>query len=262
MNKNIKRILAARKIRKFFKTISDFINRKKIAEKLFNERLEFYSKIINPGDLVFDVGANIGNRVEVFLALGAKVIAIEPQEKCRKILMDRFWKSPDDLSRLYIVKKGLGAKPGMMELAISNSHQISSFSNEFITKMKDGRFKEMNWDKKVDVEIITLDDLIAEYGKPKFIKIDVEGFEYEVLSGLSKQIEYISFEYTTPEMLFNASLCFYKLKQIMPDCKFNWSIGESMKFADNWIDSEQMESLLASKRFIDTGFGDIYSKIN
>lgn len=255
MNKNIKRILQAKKMRKFFKTISDFINRQEIADKLFRDRFDFYSKIIQPNDLVFDIGANIGNRVEIFLALGAKVIAVEPQKECCKILKNKFG------DKIKIVQKGLGAKAGVMQLSISNSHTISSFSNEFIAKMGAGRFKKANWNKKVDVEIVTLDNLIACYGKPKFIKIDVEGFEYEVLTGLSDKIEYISFEYTTPEMLNNANLCFQRIKEIAPDSEFNWSIAESMKFVDNWINSEQMENLLASKKFIDTGFGDIYSRI-
>ncbi len=40
---------------------------------------EFYSQFIRPGDLVFDIGANRGDRTEVFVQMGARVVAAEPQ---------------------------------------------------------------------------------------------------------------------------------------------------------------------------------------
>lgn len=49
-------------------------------------RLEFYSQFIHPGDLVFDVGANVGNRTKIFLRLGARVVAFEPQASCARVL--------------------------------------------------------------------------------------------------------------------------------------------------------------------------------
>lgn len=259
--KNLKRILKMRKVKRFFKAILDFINRKKINEKLFAERYEFYSKFISKGDLVFDVGANIGNRVEIFLALGARVVAIEPQEECCKILRNKFYKKPDDLYKIRVVQKGAGEKFGIKTLSLSNANTLSSFSDEFIKNMGTGRFRKKNWNKKVEIEITTLDELITEYGTPKFIKIDVEGFEHEVLLGLSKEIKCISFEYNTPEMLDNVKLCFERINQIIPSAKFNWSIGETMKFADDWMNSSQMKDLISLNKFIDTGFGDIYCKI-
>jgi hypothetical protein len=45
-----------------------------------NER-DFYRRFIRPGDLVFDVGANVGKRSAVFLDLGATVVAIEPNPR-------------------------------------------------------------------------------------------------------------------------------------------------------------------------------------
>jgi hypothetical protein len=45
----------------------------------FREGLTFYRQFIRPGDLCFDIGANVGHKTEMFLSLGARVISVEPQ---------------------------------------------------------------------------------------------------------------------------------------------------------------------------------------
>src|SRR5689334_4646326 len=50
--------------------------------KADDERLRFYRQFVGPGDLVFDVGANVGHVTKVFLRAGARVVAIEPQSIC------------------------------------------------------------------------------------------------------------------------------------------------------------------------------------
>lgn len=45
-------------------------------------RMAFYKQWIKPGDLVFDIGANIGNRTRVFADIGARVVAVEPLPHC------------------------------------------------------------------------------------------------------------------------------------------------------------------------------------
>src|SRR5262245_48030625 len=45
-------------------------------------RAKFYPQWVKPGDLVFDIGANIGNRTRVFASMGARVIAVEPLPQC------------------------------------------------------------------------------------------------------------------------------------------------------------------------------------
>ena len=72
--------------------------------------LNFYSQFIKKGDLCFDVGAHKGNRTEIFLKLGARVVAIEPQERCVRYLQSKFGKNP----QFSLVKKGLSDKEGKL----------------------------------------------------------------------------------------------------------------------------------------------------
>jgi FkbM family methyltransferase len=219
-------------------------------------RMEFYSQFVKQGDWVFDVGANYGNRIKAFLGLKANVVAIEPQESCYKFLRLMFG------NKIKLVTKGLGAKEETRKFFIADSSTVSTFSEEYIHAMKNsGRFGGNNWNRTAEIQMTTLDNLINEFGVPAFIKIDVEGFEKEVLSGLSKKIKALSFEYCIPEQLEQTLYCIRLLSVSNPEMKFNYSTGESMQFAmKDWITAGDMQALVNSEKFISTGFGDIYGK--
>lgn len=226
---------------------------KELDDKEFAKRKHFYSSFVKKDDLCFDVGANIGNRIIPLLQIGARIVAVEPQESCYKYLEYKFGK------KIEIVKKGLGEIKSIKEFHISEYSVISSFSDEWIDSVKNGRFKGEKWNKTVKVEMTTLDNLIEKYGLPVFIKIDVEGYESEVLSGLSKSVGMISFEYTVPEQSHKAMKCIDQLEKINPQAVFNYSIGESMIFAsEEWLTVDQIKSRIISSDFASNGFGDIY----
>jgi FkbM family methyltransferase len=217
------------------------------------KRKLFYSFFIKEKDLCFDVGANLGNRVGPLLDIGAKVVAVEPQEYCNKYLQYKFGK------RIQIVTKGLGEAEGIKDFHISKYDALSSFSDDWINSVKNGRFKGNNWDKVIKVEMTTLDKLIAEFGLPAFVKIDVEGYELHVLKGLSGPVKMISFEFTVPEQTTNAIDCINQIEKTDANIECNFSIGESMVFAmDNWITAIEMKELIVSDDFTSIGFGDIY----
>lgn len=219
-------------------------------------RTEFYSRFIRKGDCVFDVGANYGNRINAFLALGAKVVAVEPQESCYKFLRLKFGK------KIELVTKGLGAKEEKRKFFIADSSTVSTFSEEYIHAVQQsGRFGENKWDRIEDIEMTTLDNLIVKYGMPAFIKIDVEGFEKEVLSGLSQKIRALSFEYCVPEQQVQTGDCIRLLAVSNPEMKFNFSTGETMKLElSEWLGPDEMLRLMDSDKFIRTGFGDVYGQ--
>ena len=215
----------------------------------------FYKNFISQGELVFDIGANIGNRSEIFLELGAQVVAVEPQLSCIKILKDKFG------DKISIENVGLSSQTGMMQFYIADVSTISTFSKDFISKTGAERFKQNRWDKTVTVPVNTFDNLIRKYGVPDFCKIDVEGYEYEVLKGLSQKLPYLSFEYCVPEMNENLINCIHHLAGLDPETLFNYSEGESMKLnLPEWIDYKEFLSVAGQASFQKTLFGDIYTK--
>jgi FkbM family methyltransferase len=218
---------------------------------LLGEKLVFYKQFLKWGDLCFDVGANIGNRTEAFLNLGAKVVAVEPQSECAQMLRLRFG------GKIKLIKMALGERETDGSIYISDTSEISSLSKDWIDSVSKSRFKDSQWNKKETVKITTLDNLIASNGLPKFCKIDVEGYEEEVLKGLSQPIDFISFEYTIPERLKNFSNCLAQLSRIGKfDC--NYTVGEKMKLEfRTWVSKDELVKKV-NEISNESLFGDIY----
>lgn len=222
-------------------------------DELIDRRQKFYNQFINPKDLVFDVGANVGNRTEPLLNIGTRVVAIEPQKECYKILKKKFG------NNIEIVPMGLGEKEEVKNFFVANVSTISSFSTEWIESVKKQRFKDYTWAKPIKIQVTTLNKLIDKFGVPKFIKIDVEGYELEVLKGLTYAVDIISFEYTVPEQIQNTKDCISQVEKYNSEIECNYSIAESMEFAlENWQSATNFKNYINTKEFISTGFGDIY----
>lgn len=155
--------------------------------------LRFYGQFIAKDNLCFDVGANIGHKTDLFLKLGARVVAIDPQEECVRYLQRKYRTNP----RVTVIPKALAQQAGEREFFISEVNALSTISKDWIAaQTKSGRFGEALWEKNVVVKTTTLSDLIREYGRPQFCKIDVEGGELDVILGLKQPIPVISVEIT------------------------------------------------------------------
>lgn len=213
--------------------------------------VKFYSQFIKKGDLCFDIGANIGEKTYAFLKLGAKVVAVEPQKSCVNILRKKF----GHRTNLIIVPKALGRIAGVAEIQICDSTPVSSLSSEFVNYLK-REYTDLKWTSSEKVEVVTLDSLIEEYGLPKFCKIDVEGYEMEVLNGLHQTIRFLSFEFNAP-FIAKAIECVGIMKRFGKP-EFNYSIFEEMDLLlSEWVDETSMiEILSALPKKYETG--DIY----
>lgn len=212
----------------------------------------FFRQFIGPNKLFFDIGANIGNRTRIFKRLGVKVVAVEPQPDCADKLEKQF-----SGKNVVVVRKGLGREVGEMKMSVCTSEKgLSTFSENW----KTGRFKNFKFDKEITVPMTTLDNLVGEYGYPDFCKIDVEGFEFEVLSGLTKKINCLNFEFTS-EFFVNAQKCIEKLVSIGFK-EFNFTLGEEPRLILNsWVDKEglfiEIEKRIKSNPDL---WGDIYAR--
>jgi FkbM family methyltransferase len=225
-------------------------------KKRLQKRIKFYSRFITKGDLCFDIGANIGTRTEAFLELGAVVVAVEPQKKCSQILREKF----GDNSKFTLIEKALDSIEGEKEFYISNAHTLSSMSSEWIEYVKkENLFQNSDWNEKTVVCTTTLDFLMATFGCPVFCKIDVEGFEYNVLQGLSSPAGTVSFEFTRGLERSTVN-CINHLSEIGYN-KFNYSIGETMSLAlSDWVSADEIIEIIASMPKAEGLSGDVYSK--
>jgi FkbM family methyltransferase len=249
------KLLNSLKIYNSVKTIREHIYRLTPGfQNMKSAMMSFYRQFIHEGDICFDIGANVGNRSEIFLELGARVIAVEPQSSCVKMLEKRF----RGIGNITIVPEALGEKTGAADLLVSEASTISSLSPEWVESVREsGRFSAYSWKKREPVRMTTLDHLISEFGLPDFCKIDVEGFEYQVIKGLSQPVGVISFEFT-PEYL-EPVLDSIRYLSDLGEAKFNYSPGETMKLAiDEWVNADEIADIL--KTLPDkTVFGDVYA---
>jgi FkbM family methyltransferase len=216
-----------------------------------------YGEFVGSGDLVFDVGAHVGNRVRAFASLGCRVVAVEPQPDFAAVLRVLFGRS----TAIEIVAAAAGAAPGRASLSISErTPTVTTLAPAWRdARAQDPDFARVRWNRRLEVETTTLDQLIARFGIPAFIKIDVEGAEPDVLAGLTVAVPALSFEYL-PRALDHARLCLARLAGL-GRYRFNWSVGESSRLAENaWLDQE---TLLARLRTPEAQRrpGDVYARL-
>jgi len=184
-----------------------------------------YGAFLKPGDLAFDIGAHVGDRISSFRRLGARVVALEPQPGPARVI--RLIHRRDPLVTL--VEAACGDHEGSIALRINSANPtVSTASAAFIGAAAGAQgWEGQVWDHEIAVPCTTLDRLILRYGLPRLLKIDVEGFEAHVLAGLTKAVPVISFEFTTIQREV-AEACLALLETLGP-YRFNLAIGESQR---------------------------------
>jgi FkbM family methyltransferase len=217
-----------------------------------------YAAFLGPGDLAFDVGAHVGNHARCFAGLGARVIAIEPQPAFAAWLRRLFRTRP----QVTVLECALAADPGVVELYGSpRTPTVATASRRWMEAVRrSGGFEQVRWTGAVEVPATTLDALISRHGVPRFCKIDVEGYEAEVLRGLSRPIPALSFEYV-PAAVDVARRAAGLLARFGP-YRFNLTIGERRRFLwPDWQPLAVLDSWLAARE-VDERSGDVYARLD
>jgi FkbM family methyltransferase len=216
---------------------------------------QLYGQFIRRGDLAFDVGAHVGDRVASFRRLGARVVAVEPQPALLRTL------------RLFYGRKGnvvieavlVGASIGRTDFRINVDNPTISTASTAFVDAADGApgWEGQHWTRTIRIPVTTLDALIARHGMPAFIKIDVEGFEADVLAGLTNPVKALSFEFTTIQRDI-AHRCIERCAAL-GFSTFNAALGETqMLVTETWMSAQEI------RRWIDelphsANSGDIYA---
>lgn len=216
---------------------------------------KFYKHLGISGQVCFDVGAHVGTRAKSMRAAGAKVIAIEPQRLFASYLRKTL---PKDV---VLVQAALGEKASTGTLKTSSLHPtVSSMEPEvFADSSSLAGFQRVSWDGSQSVEVKTLDELIVDFGKPHYIKIDVEGFELMVLRGLSQPVELVSIEYL-PALLGQTEKVLERLAEL-GKYRFNVVSGERAKFVWEEFRSEALLREWLSTLEPNAKSGDIFARL-
>jgi FkbM family methyltransferase len=218
----------------------------------------FYSQFVSRGDLVFDIGAHAGNRTRAFVAMGCRVVAVEPQPDFARLLRVLFVGSP----RVEVIESAVGENAGRAELLISErTPTVTTIATAWHeARAREPDFSHVKWDRQIEIETTTLDRLIDRFGVPAFIKIDVEGAEPNVLAGLSRSVRALSFEYL-PRALDYARACVARLGTL-GRYRYNWSIGESYRLAEKrWMAGAELPAALETPA-AQRRPGDVYAHLD
>ncbi len=215
----------------------------------------FYRALLNEGDLAFDIGAHVGTRARAMHAAGARVVALEPQAPFAGYLRLTLPRA------IKFLEAAAGPAETVARMAVSSRHPtVSSLRAGFAEEVgvKPG-FEHVRWDSVQQVAMTTLDKLIAAEGMPRYIKIDVEGFELDVLAGLSQPVELISVEYL-PGLPHLSNAVVDRLLEL-GDYRFNPVVGETGEFLwQEWRDAAATKEWLRALP-ADATSGDLYARL-
>jgi FkbM family methyltransferase len=216
-----------------------------------------YGQFMRPGDLVFDIGAHVGDRIAAFRRLGARVIAAEPQPALVKTLKLIYGRD----SAVTIEPVAVGRAAGEIELKLNVDNPTVSTASDAFVAAADGApgWAGQVWARSIRVPVTTLDALIARHGMPTFIKIDVEGFEAEALAGLTRPVAALSFEFTTIQR--DVAAAAIDRCAALGYVSYNAALGESQTLVHaQWQSAEDIARWLAALP-VEANSGDIYARL-
>ena len=216
-----------------------------------------YRQFVRPGDLVFDIGAHVGDRIAAFRRLGARVVAVEPQPALVKTLRLLYRRDP----KVIIEAAAVGRHPGSIELSLNlDNPTVSTVSTDFIAAAANAPgWEGQAWRKRIVVPLTTVDALIARHGMPAFIKVDVEGFEAEALAGLTQPVKTLSFEFTTIQR--DVALACVERCAALGYARFNAALGESQTLVHaDWVGGDEIARWLSGLPHA-ANSGDIYAAL-
>ncbi len=159
-------------------------------------------------ETIFDVGANVGDTIKKFKSLfpNSQIHAFEPNPT----IFEKLKQNTSHLDKLNLNNVGVGDKNGILKLNRHINSGATSFKNP--NTITNPTYSQKIIDQ-IDVPVITLSEYIEsnKIVDIDLLKIDVEGFEFEVLQGFSvdqlcKKTKVIFIESNLIEKMLNQAL--------------------------------------------------------
>lgn len=217
-----------------------------------SREVEFYRMLLEgfrKGDLIFDVGAHEGYKTDIFLRLGARVVAVEPDEVNQDVLEQKFLRYRLTRKPVVIVGKAVSDRNTVEKMWIDTpGSAMNSLSQKWVETLRgdERRFRRrLDFAQQREVETITLEHLFLKHGHPFFVKIDVEGHESSVLRGMQRPVPYLSFEVNLPEFIPEGLECVELLRSVAVDGKFNYTVDCRRGLVlEEWLEAGKFSQVL------------------
>lgn len=209
--------------------------------KWIDDEVKFHKLFLKNQKLIFDIGANRGDKTHIFCQFSKKVISFEPEEQMYEILKNRFRKN----KKVGLRKLVISDKKGVVDfLSVKNKQAYSSIIKKSILNIDEDNLKIENKRKLSS----TLNLQIKKNGRPDYIKIDCEGAELLIVKNLGYNIKIISLESNLPQFYFETIKIIKLMKQKF-NSKFNIRINNKFKFSfkENVSDKKIMNFLKQKK---------------
>src|ERR1017187_8858012 len=230
-----------------------FANRQLIKGR--DSEVKFYRNLplgFQRGDTIFDIGANAGEKTDVFLRVGARVVAVEPDERNQEILRGKYLEHRMFPNPVVIVGQAVSDEVGFETMWIDEpGAALNTLSQKWAETLKGDkkRFEhtrcKLEFTHGKSIKTTTLEQLMITHGLPFFVKIDVEGYELNVLRGLRRSVPYLSFEINLPEFRQEGLECIEVLLRLDSAGQFNYASNCKQGLAlDRWVDSRQISQTL------------------
>lgn len=223
-----------------------YVGQRIALEKYEPYETELILRQVKSGDVIVDIGANIGYYTVLFadkVGKSGKVIAIEPDPINFEILQKNI--KENKLFNVVAVQAAVGSQTGELKL--------------YKSKENFGDHKLYGGDKGEKVKVIKLDEFLKDQ-KINLIKVDTQGWEPEVFAGAKKTIEK-----DLPIIFFEYSPASYKLAKLDKTEMMNWLKKLYKKFwwIDEWLyiykclEKEKIDKICATNK---TGYADLWVK--
>jgi FkbM family methyltransferase len=139
--------------------------------------IELLKKHVNSGDIILDIGANIGFYAAILSSLtGNKglVHCFEPDSKN----FEHLKKSCHKLKNVLLINKAAGSKTETIKIYTSKNLNVDHRT-----------YKPKEYDKEISIEAVSMDDYLGAQKKVDLIKMDIQGFEMQAIRGMEKILE-------------------------------------------------------------------------
>tara|TARA_B110000971_G_C20027310_1_gene509612 strand:- start:976 stop:1716 length:741 start_codon:yes stop_codon:yes gene_type:complete len=228
----------------FIKVLSIFINiidlnKKKKIINFFKNKLS--NELLN----VIDIGAHKGETINLFLKNFNinKILAFEANPAISKKL-EKMLKNHEQYNKVKLIRCGIGDKEEIKDLTVFNETSSSTFNpinkdTKYYKRKKKilsfFKFDKDDLQNKIEIKIYPLSYFreVNNFDKIDVLKIDTEGYEFNVLKGLSqnhlKKIKYIYFEHHY-DLMIKKDYTYREIKNFLNQNNFYLSIKLKMNF--------------------------------